>query len=212
MTAALSRMDLSPCGVSADKGPAVRKLSVSAFRNYKNLRLELSRKPIVLTGQNGAGKTNLIEALSFLSPGTGLRKARLSNIDMVTAKDQDQLAEITHSKRRCWAVSVDLELENEKLVIGTGRDEKAAATGSDKRIVRINGHQAKSHSVLLEYLALSWITPQMDRLFLDGLSQRRRFLDRLVFAFDPKHASRVSAYSHATVSYTHLTLPTSDLV
>ncbi|MDC0158941.1 DNA replication/repair protein RecF [Rhodospirillaceae bacterium] len=197
MAAALSRMDLSPCGVSADNGPAVRRLSVSAFRNYKNLRLELSRKPIVLTGHNGAGKTNLMEALSFLSPGTGLRKARLSNIDMVSAKNEDQLAEITDGTHRYWAVSVDLELENEKLVIGTGRDEKAAASGSDKRIVRINGQQAKSHSVLLEYLTLSWITPQMDRLFLDGLSQRRRFLDRLVYAFDPKHAGRVSAYTYA---------------
>ena len=197
MAAALSRMDLSPFGVSADNGPAVRKLSVSAFRNYKNLRLELSRKPIVLTGHNGAGKTNLMEALSFLTPGTGLRKARLSNIDMVSAKNEDQLAEITDGTQRYWAVSVDLELENEKLVIGTGRDEKAAASGSDKRIVRINGQQAKSHSVLLEYLTLSWITPQMDRLFLDGLSQRRRFLDRLVYAFDPKHAGRVSAYTYA---------------
>ena len=197
MAAALSRMDLSPRGVSTDTGPAIRKLSVSAFRNYKNLRLELSRKPIVLTGHNGAGKTNLMEALSFLTPGTGLRKARLSNIDMVSAKNEDQLAEITDGTQRYWAVSVDLELENEKLVIGTGRDEKAAASGSDKRIVRINGQQAKSHSVLLEYLALSWITPQMDRLFLDGLSQRRRFLDRLVYAFDPKHAGRVSAYTYA---------------
>ena len=197
MAAALSRMDLSPFGVSADNGPAVRKLSVSAFRNYKNLRLELSRKPIVLTGHNGAGKTNLMEALSFLTPGTGLRKARLSNIDMVSAKNEDQLAEITDGTQRYWAVSVDLELENEKLVIGTGRDERAAASGGDKRIVRINGQQAKSHSVLLEYLTLSWITPQMDRLFLDGLSQRRRFLDRLVYAFDPKHAGRVSAYTYA---------------
>ena len=197
MAAALSRMDLSPCGVSTDNGPAIRKLRISAFRNYKNLRLELSRKPIVLTGHNGAGKTNLIEALSFLSPGTGLRKARLSNIDMVSAKNEDQLAEITDGTQRYWAVSVDLELENEKLVIGTGRDERAAPSGSDKRIVRINGQQAKSHSLLLEYIALSWITPQMDRLFLDGLSQRRRFLDRLVFAFDPKHAGRVSAYTHA---------------
>tara|TARA_S200000501_G_scaffold311973_1_gene302840 strand:- start:1382 stop:2440 length:1059 start_codon:yes stop_codon:yes gene_type:complete len=138
-----------------------------------------------------------MEALSFLSPGTGLRKARLSNIDMVSAKNEDQLAEITDGTQRYWAVSVDLELENEKLVIGTGRDERAAASGSDKRIVRINGQQAKSHSILLEYLTLSWITPQMDRLFLDGLSQRRRFLDRLVYAFDPKHAGRVSAYTYA---------------
>ena len=197
MAAALSRMDLSPRGVSTDTGPAIRKLSVSAFRNYKNLRLELSRKPIVLTGHNGAGKTNLMEALSFLTPGTGLRKARLSNIDMVSAKNEDQLAEITDGTQRYWAVSVDLELENEKLVIGTGRDERAAASGGDKRIVRINGQQAKSHSILLEYLTLSWITPQMDRLFLDGLSQRRRFLDRLVYAFDPKHAGRVSAYTYA---------------
>ena len=104
MAAALSRMDWSPCGVSADNGPAVRKLSVSSFRNYKNLRLELSRKPIVLTGHNGAGKTNLMEALSFLTPGTGLRKARLSSIDMVSVKNEDQLAEITDRTHRCLSL------------------------------------------------------------------------------------------------------------
>ena len=197
MAAALSCIDSNSHRFSSVTGPAIRKLSLSAFRNYKRLKLELSRQPIVLTGENGAGKTNIIEAVSFLAPGRGIRKVRLSDIDMVRGKNQEQANGVIEQGPNSWAVSVDLEARNERIVIGTGRDEKAAAVGSDKRIVRINGHQVKSHSILSNYLSISWLTPQMDRLFLDGPSQRRRFLDRLVFAFDPKHSSRVNSYTHA---------------
>ena len=116
---------------------------------------------------------------------------------MVVEKNQEQVSGVIERRPASWAVSVDLESKNDRSVIGTGRDEKAAVVGSDKRIVRINGHQVKSHSILSNYLSISWLTPQMDRLFLDGPSQRRRFLDRLVFAFDPKHSSRVNSYTHA---------------
>ena len=197
MATALSCVDSNSHRFSSVTGPAIRKLSLSAFRNYKRLKLELSREPIVLTGENGAGKTNLIEAVSFLAPGRGIRKARLSEIDMVLEKNQEQVSGVIERGLASWAVSVDLESKNDRSVIGTGRDEKAAVVGSDKRIVRINGHQVKSHSILSNYLSISWLTPQMDRLFLDGPSQRRRFLDRLVFAFDPKHSSRVNSYTHA---------------
>ncbi|MBT7731129.1 MAG: DNA replication/repair protein RecF [Rhodospirillaceae bacterium] len=197
MATALSCVDSNSHRFSSVTGPAIRKLSLSEFRNYKRLKLELSREPIVLTGENGAGKTNLIEAVSFLAPGRGIRKARLSEIDMVLEKKQEQVSGVIERGLASWAVSVDLESKNDRLVIGTGRDEKAAVVGSDKRIVRINGHQVKSHSILSNYLSISWLTPQMDRLFLDGPSQRRRFLDRLVFAFDPKHSSRVNSYTHA---------------
>ena len=197
MTTALSRLNLDRTFEPVHKGPAIRKLMVSCFRNYKNLKMELSRNPVVLTGHNGAGKTNLIEALSFLSPGRGLRRARLSDVDMQQIVSQKDCLDLTTKTHNCWAISAELELGIDKLVIGTGRDEKAAAIGSDKRVVRVNGYPVKSHSVLSEYLALSWLTPQMDRLFVDGVSQRRRFLDRLVFAFDSKHAGRVNAYTHA---------------
>ena len=90
MAAALSCIDSNSHRFSSVTGPAIRKLSLSAFRNYKRLKLELSRQPIVLTGENGAGKTNIIEAVSFLAPGRGIRKVRLSDIDMVRGENQEQ--------------------------------------------------------------------------------------------------------------------------
>jgi DNA replication and repair protein RecF len=169
-------------------GPAVRRLMVSHFRNYATLKLELERAPVVLTGPNGAGKTNLLEAVSFLAPGRGLRRARLGDIDRA-----DDAIEATPS---AWAISADLETAMGRTTIGTGRDPQSD-TGGDKRLVRIDGAPAKSQTLLGEYLAISWLTPQMDRLFTEGASQRRRFLDRLVYAFDPQHAGRMNGYTHA---------------
>src|SRR5690606_39272163 len=91
-----------------------------------------------------------------------------------------------------WAVAAQAETPYGAVRIGIGRDAL-----SDKRIIRINGETAKSQAMLGEYLACVWLTPQMDRLFIDGLSARRRFLDRLVFAFDPAHAGRVTRYENA---------------
>jgi DNA replication and repair protein RecF len=167
-------------------GPAVRRLTVSNFRNYRMLKLDLERAPVVLTGPNGAGKTNLLEAVSFLAPGRGLRRPRLADVDRMESGADPNF----------WAVSAEIETALGRTTIGTGRDP-AAEAGADKRLVRIDGAPAKSQTVLAEYLAISWLTPQMDRLFIDGASQRRRFLDRLVYAFDPQHAGRMNGYTHA---------------
>ncbi len=169
-------------------GPAVRRLTVSKFRNYDMLKLELERAPVVLTGPNGAGKTNLLEAVSFLAPGRGLRRARLGDIDRMDGGLDATAA--------AWAVSAEIETMLGRTMIGTGRDP-VSETGGDKRLVRVDGAPAKSQTVLGEYLAVSWLTPQMDRLFVDGAGQRRRFLDRLVYAFDPQHAGRMNGYMHA---------------
>ena len=163
----------------------VTRLVLNDFRNYRAARLDLEPGPVVLTGPNGAGKTNLLEALSFLSPGRGMRNARLGDIDR-----RDGSGEARDSG---WAVAATVETPRGRVRIGTGRD---AATG-DRRAVRIDGEPAKGQAVLAELLGVLWLTPQMDRLFVDGPGGRRRLMDRLVLGLDPAHAGRVARYEHA---------------
>jgi DNA replication and repair protein RecF len=163
----------------------VTRLVLTDFRNYREARLSLGTAPVVLTGPNGAGKTNLLEALSLLAPGRGLRRARLCDLDR-KGGDGAPLG-------RGWAVAATLETPRGLLRIGTGREPG----GSERRVVRIDGEPAKSQSALGERLGIVWLTPAMDRLFLEGPSGRRRFLDRLVLGLDPAHGGRVAAYEEA---------------
>ena len=176
-------------------GPLIRKLSVSNFRNYSKVSLEPSQQMVVLLGNNGAGKTNLLEAISMLSPGRGLRRAQLTQLNRakIDTTDEDNIIEA----QRQWAVSVKVESNGFQTRIGTGGATAFADGKIAKRLVKINGDIVKSQISLNDYLTLSWLTPQMDRLFLEGSSQRRRFLDRLVFAFDALHSKRVNRYNHA---------------
>ncbi len=156
-------------------------LNLTHFRCYDTVKIDgLSSGLIVLTGANGAGKTNILEAISLLSPGRGLRSARLEEI-----QKQDQ--------GHPWGVSAMLETSVGPVKLGTGIDPQKPG----KRAVRINGAPAKSQSALSDFIACLWLTPAMDRLFLDGSSGRRRFFDKLVFTFDPGHAGRVSRYENA---------------
>ncbi|MDF1793544.1 MAG: DNA replication/repair protein RecF [Thalassobaculaceae bacterium] len=163
---------------------AVRKLSLTRFRNHAATSLEVDRPVAVLTGANGSGKTNLLEAVSFLSPGRGMRRAKLSEIDRIG---------VGEAYGGPWTVSAEIDGKLGETRIGTGRD--AAAEG-ERRLVRIDGAPARSQSALGDYLTISWLTPAMDRLFAESASGRRRFLDRLVYAFDGEHAGRVSRYEH----------------
>ena len=164
----------------------VTRLVLTDFRNYREARLSLGTEPVVLTGPNGAGKTNLLEALSLLAPGRGLRGAKLSEID----RRADRGCEAPSSG---WAVAAVVATQYGAVRIGTGRE----AAGGERRVVLIDGETVRGQMVLGERLGVIWLTPPMDRLFLDGPSGRRRFLDRLVLGFDPAHASRVNAYEQA---------------
>lgn len=164
-------------------GAAVSRLTLTDFRGYARLRLEVAHAPVVLTGPNGAGKTNVLEALSFLAPGKGLRRARLAEPDRRRADG---------TVAGPWAVAATVGRGAAAVAIGTGRDGDGAA---ERRVVRIDG-AAASQKDLAGAVGIVWLTPEMDRLFMDGPSARRRFLDRLVFAFDPEHAGRVAAYEH----------------
>jgi DNA replication and repair protein RecF len=161
----------------------VRRLDLAAFRSYAQLRLEVDLAPVVLTGPNGAGKTNLLEALSFLGPGRGLRAAKLQAVTCLHGAPP----------AAGWAVAALAVNPDGEVRLGTG----LSAEGKDKRAVHVNGVAVKGQAALARHLGVVWLTPAMDRIFLDAPAARRRFLDRLVTAFDPDHAGRLAAYEHA---------------
>ena len=183
-------------------------LSLTSFRNYREVGLEtgLDRGlgAIVLTGRNGAGKTNLLEALSYLAPGSGLRQATIAEIEFRNAgnhagvhstETQDGFA---RQGGIAWAVHARYQGRGGEHALGTGRDPLALAqSGRERRISRINGANVRSQASFAEILTVLWLTPQMDRLFSEATSSRRRFLDRLVYGLDPTHAARVAAYEQA---------------
>lgn len=168
---------------------AVSRLDLSNFRNYGAASLDLPALPLVFTGDNGAGKTNLLEAVSFLAPGQGLRRARLGDV-------------ARFGERPDWAVSARVCRSDMVVDIGTGygRAPKAdnySEGASEKRVVRVDGETASGPAALADHCRIVWLTPQMDGLFLDTASARRRFLDRLVLVIDPDHGRRVSGYERA---------------
>ena len=168
---------------------AVRQLRLTDFRNYRQLRLDCGPEPVVLVGANGAGKTNLLEALSFLTPGRGLRRARLDEVCRRSRGEEPDAA--------AWAVAATVDTPDGRLVIGTGLEPAKNDGGLPRRAVRIDGRPAQSQTALGLHVAAVWLTPQLDRLFLDGPGERRRFLDRLVTALHPQHAGDVAAYDNA---------------
>lgn len=155
---------------------AVARLLLTDFRSYREAAVEAGPGLVVLTGENGAGKTNVLEALSLLAPGRGLRGASLA-----------EMARRDGTGR--FAVAARLASDTE---IGTG----TLAAAPERRQVRINGASASANA-LSEWLSVLWLTPAMDRLFTDSAGGRRRFLDRLVLALRPEHATHSARYEAA---------------
>lgn len=180
-----------PARAAAAQGPAgvaLLRLDLSDFRCYVRATVEVDARPVVATGPNGAGKTNLLEAISFLAPGRGLRHARLGAVDRRVP------AAAANAAPRPWAVAARLARPEGVIEIGTGRDPAAERP---RRAVKIDGAFVRGPAAFADLVGVLWLTPDMDRLFLDGPAERRRFLDRLVYGFDPDHAARVAAYDHA---------------
>ncbi|AZO71885.1 MULTISPECIES: DNA replication/repair protein RecF [unclassified Mesorhizobium] len=159
----------------------ISKLTLTNFRNYAGLSLELGPGALVLSGDNGAGKTNLLEAISLLTPGRGLRRAPYADV----AREGGDGGFALHAR---------IEGPEGQVEIGTGI---SGGDGEGGRRVRINGAPAKSVEDMLEWLRVVWLTPAMDGLFPGPAADRRRFLDRLVLAIDPSHGQRALDYEKA---------------
>ncbi len=161
----------------------ISKLTLTNFRNYAALSIDLRPGAVVFCGDNGAGKTNLLEAISLLTPGRGLRRAPYADI---AREDGDG----------GFALHARLDGPEGEVEIGTGISG-GDAIGEGGRKVRINGAAARSAEEMLEWLRVVWLTPAMDALFTGPAGDRRRFLDRLVLAIDPGHGQRALDYEKA---------------
>ncbi|MBW8753567.1 MAG: DNA replication/repair protein RecF [Sphingomonadales bacterium] len=160
---------------------ALDHIRLTDFRNHRDSTLVDSGQFNVLFGDNGAGKTNVLEALSLLAPGRGLRGATLAEL-------------AAHDGVGTFAVSARLRggPAGGPVQLGTGTTPERPG----RRIVQVNGAEATAVS-LGEWLSVGWLTPAMDRLFADSAGARRRYLDRLVLALEPDHARAVGRYEAA---------------
>ncbi|RUX03569.1 MAG: DNA replication/repair protein RecF [Mesorhizobium sp.] len=159
----------------------ISKLTLTNFRNYATLAIDVAPGAVVFSGDNGAGKTNLLEAISFLTPGRGLRRAPYGDV----AREGGDGGFALHAR---------LDGPDGEVEIGTGIS--GGDTAESGRRVRINGAPARAEG-MLEWLRVVWLTPAMDSLFTGPAADRRRFLDRLVLAIDPGHGQRALDYEKA---------------
>jgi DNA replication and repair protein RecF len=185
-----------PQGEGEKPSLAVTRLTLTNFRSYAAAELVTEAAPVVLAGPNGAGKTNILDAISLLSPGRGLRGARLGDHVRKGPAPQDGAL---------WAVAATVTRGDTTYEIGTGlmggpnggERPPGGESRQGKRSVRLNGVEAKSSADLGDIVQILWLTPAMDRLFIESAGGRRRFLDRLVLAFEPSHARFATRYETA---------------
>ena len=159
----------------------ISRLTLHNFRNYADRRFDLGAEPVAVIGANGSGKTNILEALSLYAPGRGLRSAALADMQNMHANG-------------AWAIAASLQKDGLAHDIATGLDPSSE---KEKRIARIDGDTRRSANIFLDYVSVVWLTPQMDKLWLEDKSARRKFLDRLTSTFDPAHLTRISRYETA---------------
>lgn len=159
----------------------LRTLNLVNFRNYDHQSFEFSSPLVALVGDNGIGKTNVLEAVSLFSQGRGLRSTKLSEMRRM---GQDQP----------WVVAATFEIDGVAIPFGTALD--FGPSGSERRLIRINQTPVKSQATLSEWLNIVWVIPSMARLFQEGGSVRRKFIDRMVMALNPSHSERLNRYEH----------------
>lgn len=170
----------------------IRRLTLTNFRSYHAAQMVLeSAGPVVLTGANGAGKTNLIEAVSMLAPGRGLRRATMDELAFSEGDGS-------------WAVSAEIEGMVGLATLGTGVEPPTAEDTTSARKCRIDRENVSSATAFADHLRVVWLTPSMDPLFNGPAAERRRFLDRLVLAVDAQHSARVNALERSLRSRNRL--------
>ncbi|MBR5598635.1 MAG: DNA replication/repair protein RecF [Alphaproteobacteria bacterium] len=186
---------------NAKVGLTLKRLTLVNFRNYKYQRLNFNKPFIVFSGENGSGKTNILEAISFLSQGRGLRNAKLSDVRTFDFLANSQSTP-TFINNNGWAVSALFENFGDEYLIGTTVETSTKETDynetkeTERRIIQVNNQKLSSQNELANYTSFIWVTPQMDRLFQTSSQNRRSFLDRIVCSFDTEHSKRLSSFDN----------------
>ncbi len=180
------------------RGVFINRLRLSDFRNYEALALNFEHKHVVFTGHNGAGKTNLLEAISFLAPGRGMRRSPYADV----TRDRAGGPFTVFAEIDGMAGNVNIGTSAGASPVSSNGMEADGSTGSIRRI-KING-TASSADALSDHLRVIWITPALDGLFTGPAAERRRFLDRMVLTIDPSHGRRALNYENAMRSRNRL--------
>ncbi|MDR0297025.1 MAG: DNA replication/repair protein RecF [Rickettsia sp.] len=154
----------------------LQKLKLLNYRNFQDLEINTGNNPIILIGENGSGKTNILESISLFSPGKGLRSAKLDDICQ-RGVDHCSAYTLLHSKLGPIEISTNLKRQ------------------SNRRFTEFNGVKIQNNE-LSKFSAMIWLTPQMDGIFSSGISDRRKFFDRIVYNFNPSHAGIVTKYEY----------------
>lgn len=165
---------------AARKRARIKRLTITNFRSYARVEIDFDGRPAAISGANGAGKTNILEAISLIGPGRGVRGARLDELPRIEGDGG-------------WAVSARVDDGEDERRFGVG----ATAANPARRICRIDDSDASGPGAFAEHLRFLWLTPAQDRLFMEGAGERRRFLDRMTLAHDPAHGRRSNAYEQA---------------
>ena len=169
----------------------VERLTLTNFRSYASATIETDAGPQVIAGANGSGKTNLLEALSLLSPGQGLRRAPFGDLVRSGGDGSFAIAARVHTLAGPADIGTGLQA-------GNGDSERSG------RIVRIDGTTQSGSGALADYLEIVWVTPAMDGLFTGPASERRRFLDRLILCFDPAYRTIAGRFERAMTNRNRL--------
>ncbi|WP_411816431.1 DNA replication/repair protein RecF [Hyphococcus sp. DH-69] len=168
-------------GLSARKKSArIKRLTITDFRSYDRAEISFDGRPVAISGANGAGKTNILEAISLIGPGRGVRGARLDELPRIGGAGG-------------WAVSARVDDGEDERRFGVG----VAASKPTRRVCRLDDSDATGPGAFAAHLRFLWLTPAQDRLFMEGAGERRRFLDRMTLAHDPEHGRRATAYEQA---------------
>ena len=186
----------------------VERLSLTNFRSYASATVEADAGPQVIVGANGAGKTNLLEALSLLSPGQGMRRVPFVDLARSGGDGSFAVAARAHTLNGPADIGTGMRTSTQT---SAGADDVAGSSPRDAdrvsergRIVRIDGNAQSGSGVLADYLEIVWVTPAMDGLFTGPASERRRFLDRLILCFDPAYRTIAGRFERAMTSRNRL--------
>ncbi|MEC9098339.1 MAG: DNA replication/repair protein RecF [Pseudomonadota bacterium] len=168
-----TNIDLENSNKSFDQ---IKSLKLINFRSHSDFSLSLSGKPLAIIGDNGAGKTNILEAISLLSPGRGIRNSKFSEM----VKDDNSMP---------WGVNFNILSNGKNYEVSSGlRDNQKG------RDIKINSKKVSGSSALPEIILLSWLTPSMDQIFNETPSYRRRFIDRLCAVYEKNHTKNIKIY------------------
>lgn len=183
----------------------ITRLNLENFRLFESISFKCDTRPVVIWGENGSGKTSLLEAISLFAPGRGLRGVKLNEIENIYAKNRvanhanhnhlgAQYNVQNNRTSPLWTVSVLLENDGDSISMGTCL--VPGESKSDKRVIQINEDVVKNQASLTQWMGIIWITPQMNHLFTEPAAARRKFIDRLVATFDVDHISRLNRYEY----------------